>query len=494
VLEYLKNRGWFHSRFGRPDGATPVPQMAERHDDFPEEEAGIERGYRPVGMEDSPYNTPKKPRFSKFSWLVRRSSQRNTGNTVAVPYQYDSTIDTSRAPSAQSPAMAGLAPAPVRREEIPPVPSLPVNFGDRHGSGGSHQRYESLHDTALRDSTTLGPHPQREPLQMPEPLIPHSPTQYPEPTPTFGTNPRASVHGHQPYHSQTGQLERMPPSPSISSGYIEAEEGFIPSPVGNTPTRPLPLPPHRREHSTDSAARLPISDSTDELARDGQTVMIGGGEGSAGGQPHVAVQVKLNPDGKSVTVRRLPPDEADRERRERSRARQERALQREMEIDRERRATRRSDSGIRPRRESIEQGAIDESNPPQTYTPSIGGQSSTIAGASGGLLGRSPGRPLPSHSPVSPLLGMGMHPIQGAVRSPPVAAGGNSGSGGGLEKSQRGSLTSASGTAENSEIEQEIVKEQRRRRRREEKMGQAGGGQLDSSGFYGPSGPDSQWT
>jgi hypothetical protein len=83
---------------------------------------------------------------------------------------------------------------------------------------------------------------------------------------------------------------------------------------------------------------------------------------------------------------------------------------------------------------------------------------------------------------MSPLIGM-----QPVTRSPIPA--------GALSSSQRASVTSGTGTAENSEIEQEIIKEQRRRKRREERAGTSqGGGSAADGGYYGPKGPESQWT
>ena len=531
-LEYLRNRGWFTHKYGGiPDGpARGLPEMSEHQaSDIRRPNSDVETGYSRVGMEETPIQTPKKSRFSKMSWFGRRSSGRHNGETIGIPYDDGvSSIDTSRAPTV-SPAMGGLAPGPGRSEEIPPVPRLPTQYGNQHSFGSlpsldfqqsRHGNPTGLKDTVLRDSTTLGPRPGRTPLEMPEPQIPlSSHEQYP--APAFGGTPRSSGHSHRTGRSYQqppgGRFEQMPQSPMSGGGYMEAEDGFVPTQAEGSPGRPLPLPPHRRDRSNDSGGgggRAPIAGRSPDAG--GQTAVVGEGEAgrrgagaggapaapaaaaatAAGGGPNVAVQVKLNPDGKSVTVRRLPAEEAERERRERSRARQERALQRELELERERQSTRRpQSSGRRPRQDTLESMDRSDLGPTDlgsqvSSTPSISGQSTTIAGASGGLLGRGQDVQTPSNDPsplgaMSPLIGM-----QPLTRSPVPP--------GALSTSQRASVTSGTGTAENSEIEQEIVKEQRRRKRREERAGNGkggGGGDAgDGGGYYGPQGPESQWT
>ncbi|KAA8896033.1 hypothetical protein FN846DRAFT_784163 [Sphaerosporella brunnea] len=508
VLEYLRNCGWFEHRYGSVSGnPTGIPEMTERHHDE-RHSHDMEHGYRPVGMDETTLQTPKRTRFSKLSWpFNRRSSGRHGGETIGVPYPYDTaTLDSSRVPSAQSPTIGGLAPGPGRRnEDIPPVPRLPAQHGQQHSVpvDDYQQQYgppAALKDTVLRDSTTLGPPIGRHPhIDMPESHIPLSPTG----APIFGGTPLSSdvSRSTQPSYQQPARYN-MPVSPIAGGGYMEGELGFVPtpSPAGDSPRRPLPLPPpgpHRRDRSNDSVTQMPQAQPP---VGAGQSVAVGGegSSGAAGGRgPNVAVQVKLNPDGKSVTVRRLMPEEAERERRERSRARQERALQRELEMERERQS-RRSQSGDRHRirrdsmdrreREVMEDSPRDLRSPVDSYSASaVSGQSSTIAANAGGLLGRPPPEPpTPSNEPtpnnnnaISPLFGM--RPV---TRSPiPPGA---------ISSSQRASVTSGGGTAENSEIEQEIVKEQRRKKRREERAGERG--PTSEGGFYGPQGPESQWT
>ena len=517
-LEYLRNRGWFINKYGGvPDGPTSsLPEMSEHQPSGARRpHSDIETGYSRVGMEETPTQTPKKSRFSKMSWFGRRSSGRHNSETIGVPYDDGvSSIDTSRAPTV-SPAMGGLAPGPGRPEEIPPVPALPTHYENQHSSvslpsADFQQRYGNpagLKDTVLRDSTTLGPRPGRTPLEFPEPQIPQSPlSQYEQqyPAPAFGGTPRSSGQSHRTGRSYQqppgGRFEQMPQSPVTGGGYMEAEGGFVPTRAEGSPGRPLPLPPHRRDRSNDSGGgRAPIASQPPNENAGGQAAVAGEGEagrrgaGGAAGGPNVAVQVKLNPDGKSVTVRRLPAEEAERERRERSRARRERALQRELELEREQQATRRpQSSGRRPRHDTLDSMDRSELAPTDlvsqvsSYTPSISGQSTTIAGASGGLLGRTQDVQTPSNEPsplnaMSPLIGM-----QPLTRSPVPP--------GALSTSQRASVTSGTGTAENSEIEQEIVKEQRRRKRREERAGNGQGGGGEAEGYYGPPGPESQWT
>jgi hypothetical protein len=512
TLEYLRNRGWFTHKFGRRDDGILTPEMSEHHggsirpsNRSSRREGDSDTGYRPVNMDETPLQTPKKSRFSKLSWFVnRRPSNKETGQTLGMPPYDDGTtsMDTSRAPSS---TFGGLAPGPGRTEEIPPMPSIPVHLEHPNSSGSIpsaefQQRYGNptgLKGTALRNSTTLGgPGIQSPLLQQPlEPNIPQSPTSgaYDPVSPIgFGHAPHPSDSSNRTYRQSHGY--------NMGGGYMEGDDGFVPTSVEGSPRRPLPLPPHRRERSNDSAIRSPIARSPEEPPSEIQppqpSAAATAGQTSADGhrQPNLAVQVKLNPDGKSVTVRRLPPEEAERERRERSRVRQERARQREVEIDRERR---RSNSlrGSRPQSHDRREPQQTVFEPPQplqptapdtSYTPSLGGQSSTIAHASGGLLGRNPNQ---IHSPTNVISStVGMQPT---TRSPAPL---------GPSNSQRASVTSGTGTAENSEIEQEIIKEQRRRKRREERASaasQAGGSQLESGvggGFYGPSGPESQWT
>ena len=485
-LEYLKNRGWFHHRYGGVEAIVPVPEMSEHHGSEVQPASDLENGYSRVGTEEGgQLNNSKRSRFS--SWFpFNRGSTSKRSETVGMPYPglYDgatTSVDTSRAPSAVSPAIGGLAPGPGRRDDVPPVPTLPTQY-ERSNSSVPNSDYRerygdgnlaSLKDTVLRDSTTLGPRPGQH-LEMPD--VEHF-DQYHngQIAPAFGASPRSS---------QRQTYEQMPVSPISGGGYMEDEHGFVPTPVqDDLPSRPLPMPPHRRGQSSDSATRGPTagSRSSDTFPGGdmGQTILVGPGAGEPsrrGGvpPPNVAVQVKLNPDGKSVTVRRLNPEEAEHERRERSRVRQDRARQRELEIEREReRETRRSHS--RRRQAAFEEDRLnirspDGSSLTQLSGSAVSGQSTTIADASGGLLGRAgaPASPVPRN-----MMGSG----------------------------QRGASTSGTGTAENSEIEQEIVKEQRRKKRREERAGGnsqlgAGGGAAagGGAGYYGPAGSESQWT
>jgi hypothetical protein len=478
ILEYLKNRGWFHHRYGGvPNGPALAPEMTEnRSRSDLRRSPDMEPGYSRVGADEDVIQSPKKSRFG--SWFNRRSQRQD--ETIGVPYNppsvvYDETTSavSSRAPTA-SPLVGGLAP---RKEKVPPVPQVPSRYDNQpYPSSGSslpdadYQRgYNNppnptgLSDTVLRDSTTLGQRPHQPPLEMP--------------SPRYGGGSYGSSGSHiSGIHSHVGQIEQMPHSPT--GGYMEADNGFVTSPAQDSPARPLPLPPHRRERSTDSSNRLPVTPSIGGYSdmEGGQTVTIDNPRGG----PNVAVQVKLNPDGKTVTVRRLPQEEAEQERRERSRVRRERALQREMEIGQQLETHRRSESMKRGeiRQDVRPDDSVISESMATSYTPSVSGHSTTIAGASGGLLGRPPMDVTPSpvsEGPISSIRSpmVGMHPI----RSPPAMA------------SQRASVTSG-GTAENSEIEQEIIKEQRRKKRREERSGQASG----DGGMYGPRGTESQWT
>ncbi|TGZ79136.1 hypothetical protein EX30DRAFT_117577 [Ascodesmis nigricans] len=573
ICEFLKERGWFtHGILGRDRRpiSTAQPEMAESHQEVeahPETNDNLEAGNGPASPENS-----RRSRFSNISWFKNFLPPSGRGRYQSPGYNYpeDGLVsgDTSRAPStARSPALMGLHPAPGQNH--PPVPPIP------DGYDSPQLQPPPLQDTALRGSTTLpdGGNPGNNYTDIPEPQ------QMYDPYISHGAAYAAGQAGNRNRNRNQGQQQYtdMPPSPIGAGGYMEADNGFIPSPGSdNPPTVPLPQRPHRRDRSTDS---IPRPNTGNQYAAVPSSPLRGGagGIGAAGPsnrnpqqQPNIAVQVKLNPD-KSVTVRRLQPEEVERERQERARQRRQQNFAREEELLRQRQQeeearylqeqqerqqqqqqqSRKSHDQSRSRpttsgaaaaapASSIQApGDAGDNDTPSTlptpshplrhqpswsanddhdnllhtpYTPSVGGQSSTIAHASGGLLGRIPP---PSHlsptqplSPVSPLTPdpidrddstspspmempggivspiLGMSPVmmkRTPVTQSPVA---KVNSPGPLRPS--GGSASGSGTAENSEMEQEIVKEQRRRRRREERMG--GGSSV--AGRY----PSTEWT
>ncbi|PUU77914.1 hypothetical protein B9Z19DRAFT_1065493 [Tuber borchii] len=524
VCEYMRTRGYFSLGTIHPTRETP--DMAE-----------IPTTVEDTSFQAGRYSTEVPQRRSGRGrtgvWSSLFPGKRSSGKDAAVGvgggggYATDVTratsFDTSRAPSAHSPAIGGLHAPPGRHNQVPPVPpvpSLPTNYrGDQDneiaspvGSGDIHRdngdRYPqgpgSVRDTVLRDSTTLGTGVPGGPshIQMPE-ESPVSPPYTVTPVtsgPANMSSPHTSdISGNSSGHPRSyprppyRQHEEMPPSPIAGGGYMEADNGFVPGPTrhGEPPMAPLPLPPdprrgqqqqHRRDRSADSVPRLPMSHSTEYLPTEERA-----GEPSVGRRnsrkkdAHVSVQVRVNPDGKSVTVRRVPAEEGERDRRERARLRAERATQREMSLDRERQH-RRSHSGRRsserherpttsgsgvhvPAAPASSVGGYGPESSVGGYAPSISGQSSTIAGASGGLLGggapppqgrvRMPEAPrIPEPPQTSPL-----HPT-----SPPPLPYGLSG---GVSPSAHGSIVSASGTAENSELEQEAAKTYRKKKIRE---------------------------
>lgn len=558
LCEYLMNRGYFsHGFFGHNQRRSQIPtepEMVENrssvnhHDD---EQDHLEPGLSAIQSVD---NTPRKSRFSKLSWFSRRNRHPEY-QTTGMPYPEDGLTsgETSRVQSELSPA-GGLAPPPAHN--APPVPTIPAGY-DTPGLDG----YNNNVQEALRGSTTLGKGNVSQPQQAYDPYLGHH---------------QGHVRGGSGYDVNAPYTD-MPISPNEGNGgYMESGTGFVPTPVSDIaapPLVPLPMPPHRRDRSTDSTGG-PTSPTRP----------------TGPNQSNIAVQVKLNPD-KSVTVRRLQPEEAERERRERARHRQERALQQEIDLaaqqERERQAAAaaalaqqqqqqqsrarksqeqsrkshsREQSRSRPntshqphqlRHQSSWSAKDDQSalnggghdsnlgsalNSP--YTPSVGGQSSTIAHAAGGLLGQIP--PLSpmigAHdSPASSSLGSSnLSPIRGVPlrdetvspepgvspvlspgsrgMSPGLGSGVGGGSGIGgygaggpligmtpmtpVQRAVQTSVGSQSGTvtAENSEMEQEIVKEQRRRRRREER--QQGGGVSGVGGVSSVAGryPSTEWT
>ena len=316
--EYLQERGYF-SRAGLRESTGPIAEMVERHSPVQNP------GYEPVVAVDyAPLQTPKKSRFSMMSWFGR--NRQPSGETTGFRYGDEGgapSIDTSRAASAQSPAIGGLRPAP---HHVPPVPAIPGGYSgsgnlqrysdnEDHGDVGLHPK--PAQDSALRNTLGNRSNPQ-VPLQVPEPFIPNSskvPDQYHD---HFGPTSPHSQHG-MPFGQ--GYID-MPTSP-IGGGYMEDTTGFVPSPVESAPVIPLPARPHRRDRSMDSVTSplvppggSPGGPSTlrQQPARrpDRENEALLAGElprqlpQQPGDNPNISVQVKLNPD-KSVTVRRLHP-------------------------------------------------------------------------------------------------------------------------------------------------------------------------------------------
>ncbi|RPA94959.1 hypothetical protein L873DRAFT_1830062 [Choiromyces venosus 120613-1] len=542
ICEYMRTRGYFSLGITRPTRETP--DMAEIPTAV--EDTSFQAGHFPTEV---PQRRSGRGRGSMWSNLFsrRQSSAKEPvvgvsgGGGYATDVTRATSFDTSRAPSAHSPAIGGLHAPPGRHNNmvppVPPVPSLPTNYGGDQdndqiaspvGSGDIHRdngdRYlqepGSVRDTVLRDSTTLGTGvhggpshiemPHESPVSPPYTVTPvtSGPANMSSPhTSDISGNSSGYLRSYPmpPYHtSPHRQHEEMPPSPIAGGGYMEADNGFVHGPArhGEPPMAPLPLPPdprrgqqqqHRRDRSADSVPRLPTSHSTEHLPAEERA-----GEASVGRRnsrkkdAQVSVQVRVNPDGKSVTVRRVPAEESERDRRERVRLRAERAAQREMSLDRERQH-RRSQSGRRSseRHERHERPTTSGSGahvPPPApassvggygpessvggYAPSIGGQSSTIAGASGGLLGGSaPPLPQPQakfRMPEPPRMPdrvldppiQTINPLHHPVSSSPLPYGG-------VSPSARGSVVSASGTAENSELEQEAAKTYRKKKLRD---------------------------
>lgn len=521
--EYLRTRGYF--TLGRIQPSRPAPEMAERSN--PVDDTSYRDGRYSTEVNQT-RSGPGRFRGSFWSgWFPsrRQSSVKERGLGPAAGYATDVTrgtsLDTSRAPSGMhSPAPGGLH-APPGRQNVPPVPSLPANYGgERMPMPGGEVDPREIHrdngdrymtgpglvrDTVLRDSTTLGIGT-HGPSRVEMPRSPASPPYTVTPVASGSAGQLGSAHTSDisgvssnygksypaampPYHSSPHRREEMPSSPITGGGYMEADNGFVhgPTPHAGPPVAPLPMPPeprrqqqqqqHRRDRSSESVGRLPTRHST-EYIPDNR-----GGDGSLDRRnsrkkdAQVSVQVRVNPDGKSVTVRRVPPDENERDRRERARLRAERAAQREASIDRERQH-RRSNSARRSSERPATSGSTTHAPVPMPapipmpipaaptssvgpessvggYAPSVGAQSSTIAGASGGLLGG--GMPPPPRTWAPPLE---TKPI---AMPYPLS--------GGISPSQRGSVVSATGTAENSELEQELAKDYRRKKRRESNLG-----------------------
>ncbi|PWW75019.1 hypothetical protein C7212DRAFT_358595 [Tuber magnatum] len=492
VCEYLKTRGYFS--LGTTTHLTrETPDMAEN----------------PTAAEDASYQAG---RYS--TEVTQRRSGRGRINSSAKDAAVGGGgggggFDTSRAPSAHSPAIGGLHAPPGRHNHVPPVPSLPTNYGgdqsnqiaspvgsaDIHRDNGDRylQGPGSVRDTVLRDSTTLGTGihsgpsrvemPHESPVSPPYTVTPvaSGPANMSSPH-TSDISGNSSGHlGPYPmpaYHSAPHrQHEEMPPSPIAGGGYMEADNGFVHGPArhGEPPMAPLPLPPdprrgqqqqHRRDRSVDG--HLP----TEERAGEPSV----GRRNSRKKDTQVSVQVRVNPDGKSVTVRRIPAEESERDRpqqevsldRDRQHRRSHsgrRSSERHERHERHERPTT-SGSGVRaPPAPASSAGGYGPESSVGGHAPSIGAQSSTIAGASGGLLGGGAppppqGRvraPEPTRMPEPPQTST---PLHHPVSSSPHPYGG-------VSPSARGSVVSASGTAENSELEQEAAKSYRRGKMRE---------------------------
>lgn len=426
-------------------------------------------------------------------------------------------FETSRAPSAHSLPMAGLHAPPGRQNQIPPVPSIPSHISgpesallhidnqDRYAQRNDQRNGQNnpMRETGYRDSTTLGHSTLHQPIPMPEPIVPESP-YLSDRTNSGGVGGLSSpvsevsamssgnhrTYPYQPVPAQ--QYEDMPPSPMMDGRYMEADNGFIHGPplhgpqgnVVEPPMMPLPMPPepharrqsHSRGRSNEDMIRLPISHSNEYLTLDRREATPGFETIRLSKKnPNVSVQVRVNPDGKSVTVRRIPTDEAERDRKERARQRADRAAQREMSMDRERQM-RRSGSARRSRRSSSIDPADVEGSSSNVFSPPApdSNVSTTIAGHSGGLLGGASAiPPQPSRaqhrsqppSPPEPPRELITTPVNSGVPLPGMTY---TGLGGGVSPSQRGSVVSASA---GSEMEHELAKDYRRRKRREERLG-----------------------
>lgn len=455
-------------------------------------------------------------------------------------------FDTSRAPSAHSSAVGGLYAPPGRQNQIPPVPTVPAHLADPNMiHRDNSDRY--VRDDAFREGLTLGRTgrlPPQQHITMPEPHIPESPYSS-QPTNSGGignlSDPVSEVsalssgnHRTFPYQPTDQQqyepinqtydqtYEEMPPSPMVDGGYMEADNGFIHGPLHGPqgtaiepPMMPLPMPPeprrqgHSRGRSNEDFVRLPISHSNEFLTIDRREATPGYETIRLSKKnPNVSVQVRVNPDGKSVTVRRIPTDEAERDRRERVRQRAERAQQREMSMDRDRQARRSGSVRRSHRSSSVERPDTHHGSSSHIIPQPAPGSavSTTIAGHSGGLLGSASVIPTQPSRNQQHQFEPPPEPPRAVVQSPAnqgVPLPGWSILGGGLSPSQRGSVVSA-GTAENSELEQEMAKDYRRKKRREERSGAGGASSLGVGGStlmsssigYGDDAEDGgvQWT
>lgn len=529
ILEFLRTRGYFTHGFIGSSGDLPIHEMSEVEHSALGPRQGEVINHNRYEEPEPVLQTPRRARFSLFSNVFKkREPGMNRESEQLVMDDRGTSFETSRAPSAHSPAMGGLHAPPGRQNNIPPVPSIPSHIPGPEGALlhiDNQDRYiqpnHSMRQNGYRDSTTLGHSAQ--PISMPEPPTAESP-YVSDRTNSGGigdiSSPVSDVSAlssgnlrsfpYQPVPIQ--QYEEMPPSPMMDGRYMEADNGFIHGPLngpqGNTiepPMMPLPMPPepharrqsHSRGRSNEDVVRLPISHSNEFLTIDRREATPGFETiRPSKNNPNVSVQVRVNPDGKSVTVRRIPTDEAERDRKERARQRAERATQREISMDRDRQM-RRSSSARRSRRSSsVDQ--TDTDNPIFSPTGPDSNVSSAIAGHSGGLLGgASVIPPQPSRNPQqyqspqdpsrealrTPLSGLG-HPLPGMTYT---------GLGGGLSPSQRGSVVSAS---VGSELEQEMAKDYRRKKRRDERSGNTssfgvGGSTLMSSSIdYGDDSQD----
>lgn len=162
------------------------------------------------------------------------------------------------------------------------------------------------------------------------------------------------------HRSNQSQDTTMPPSP-LGDAYQSDDDKYprnsgggnrypplLPPATTNPPRVPLPMPPEPHPSSSKrsrSHNRAPSDTSTQPdaviripLHRNSDTINIPAGELirnnlPQGEQPQVSVQVKVDRLGRSVTVRRLPEDEASLVRQVRQRERAQKAEERERAID-----------------------------------------------------------------------------------------------------------------------------------------------------------------
>ncbi|KAF8471734.1 hypothetical protein BDZ91DRAFT_472483 [Kalaharituber pfeilii] len=290
----------------------------------------------------------------------------------------------------------------------------------------------------------------------------------------------------------------MPPSP-LGDSYLSDEGPASPPPknkyppllLSNPPKVPLPMPPEPPRRSR-SHHRAPSDASTQPdaviripLSRNSDVINVPAGELvrnnlPPGEQPQVSVQVHLDRLGRSVTVRRVPEDEATLLRQKRQRERAAKAEERERAIDRE--AKRKSEGEA------------------TMATGSGSGGHTNVA------LGSTAAASKPAPRPVSPERSNDTNPRTSLLHRhsyseddgytseegyapvgvPVGSAVGSRVSGGG--GAGRESVVSAGAQTDDAEAEEKIRERRRRKRREERKEGGLTSAELQGGTYYGAAG------
>lgn len=434
-------------------------------------------------------NDHNNPTSDPLEDVGRPSSQR-----VEIPGQTTTTTGTFTTDPSTS-AVSPVSPASSGIVQMPPMPRPQSDVSslssDRPGAkyAGGHLFSPLLPpikappkqqdvpmppspfgDVYLSDEGPASPPPPPQKGQKYPPLLPSQPPRVPLPMPP------------EPQQKQqpTGAAPVPPPAPHRSRSHNRSHVR-VPS---DTSTQP------------DAVIRIPLSRNSD-------TINIPAGQLirntlPPGEQPQVSVQVKVDRVGRSVTVRRLPEDEASIIRQNRLRERAARAEERERTIEQEISAKRRSlalggsGSGGAAVSEvsggtgvtTVSSGTLPNVLPPPP-PPAGGGSAAARTGSSPQRVSLPP-PPSPHHNAYTDESSEGDYTSDEQDYAARQQAGGVSVVGSRVSGAGRESVVSAAPT-DDAEAEEKIRERRRRKRREERKEGGLTSAELKGAGgtYYG---------